>query len=184
EKERLHAQAHLADLVEEDRAVLGLVEPAALVAVGARETAPHVSEQLRLEKRVRNAGAIDGDEGPLPTAALVNQPGDDVLADAAFTGDEDLGVGPSRALDLLLDLTECAACSNELVIHGLGYPCSQLVRQSRCERFGPKEKVIRQMRPLRQPLLSHNSDVPVPQTSHQTQSILYHASTISCKSVR
>ena len=62
--ERLHPQAHLADFVHEDRAAVGRLEPAALVAVGVGEAAAHVAEQLRLEQRIRHAGAVDGDQRP------------------------------------------------------------------------------------------------------------------------
>ena len=47
----LHHRAHLADLVEEDGALLGDLEQPLLVAVGAGEGAAHVAEQLRLEQR-------------------------------------------------------------------------------------------------------------------------------------
>jgi hypothetical protein len=49
----------------------------------------------------------------------VYEPGDDVLADAAFAGNQNLGVRSSGALDLLLELTECPACSYEFIVHGL-----------------------------------------------------------------
>ena len=61
QQQRLHAQAHLADLVHEDRAAVGRFEQAALVAVGVGEAAAHVAEQLRLEQRVGNARAVDRD---------------------------------------------------------------------------------------------------------------------------
>src|SRR5262249_30865347 len=117
EQERLHAQGHLADFVEKDRAVLRLIEPAALVAVRSRKAAAYMPEQLRLEERIRHTRAIDRDEGPLPAAALVYEPGDDVLADTTFAGDENFRVGARRALDLLLDFTQRVACPNELDVH-------------------------------------------------------------------
>ena len=62
QQQRLHLQAHLADFVHEDRAAMRLLEPALLVAVRVGETAAHVSEELRREQRVGNAGAVDRDE--------------------------------------------------------------------------------------------------------------------------
>ena len=104
QQERLHPQAHLADFVHEDRAAVGAFEPAALVAIGVGEAALHVAEQLRFEERIGEAGAIDGDErGAAAVAALVNESGDDFLADAAFAGDQHLGVGARGMLDFLFD---------------------------------------------------------------------------------
>ena len=50
----LHLQhrAHLADLVEEDRALVGDLDQALLVRVGAGERAAHVAEELRIEQRL------------------------------------------------------------------------------------------------------------------------------------
>ena len=47
QQQRLHAQAHLADFVHEDRAAVGRFEPASLVAMRVGEAALHVAEQLR-----------------------------------------------------------------------------------------------------------------------------------------
>jgi hypothetical protein len=57
---------HLADLVEEDGAVVGHLELARLVAIGAREAALHVAEQLRLEQRFGQPRAVDGHERAPP----------------------------------------------------------------------------------------------------------------------
>ena len=104
QQQRLHPQAHLPDFVHEDGAAVGGLEPAALVAVGVGEAALHVTEQLRFEQRVREAGAVDGDErAAAAAAALVNQPRDDFLADAALTGDEHLGIGARGVIDFFFD---------------------------------------------------------------------------------
>ena len=63
EQHALHAQRHLADLVEEDGAAIAHFELAGLVTVGAREAALHVAEQLGLEERLGDAGAVDRHEG-------------------------------------------------------------------------------------------------------------------------
>ena len=55
QQQALHAQRHLADFVEEDRAAVGQFELARLVAVGAGEAALDVAEQLRLEERFGQA---------------------------------------------------------------------------------------------------------------------------------
>jgi len=65
EEQRLHAQAHLAHFVHEDRAAMGHLEPSALVAVRAREAALDVSEQLGLEQRL-------GQSRPVKVICLVS----------------------------------------------------------------------------------------------------------------
>ena len=69
QEQRLHPQAHLADFVEEQRAAVGHLQLAALVAVGAGEAALDVAEQLRLEQRLGEAGAVDRDERPAARAS-------------------------------------------------------------------------------------------------------------------
>ena len=58
EQRRLHAQAHLADLVEKHRAVGGGLENPRLVPIRAGEAAPDMAEQLGLHQRIRHAGAV------------------------------------------------------------------------------------------------------------------------------
>ena len=64
EQVRLHLQAHLADLVEEDRAAVRGFEAADAIAIGAREAAARVPEELGLEQALHDRGAVDGDERP------------------------------------------------------------------------------------------------------------------------
>ena len=81
------------DFVEEQRALVRLLEPALPVADGAGERAAHVAEQLRLEQRLRNRAAVERDE-PVraPRAVVVNRARDDFLAGAGFAGDENRAV--------------------------------------------------------------------------------------------
>ena len=101
EQHDLHPRGHLSDFVEEDGAVRGHLEQAGLVAVGAREAAAGVPEELRLEQRVGQARTIERDH-PVgaASATLVNELGDHFLAHAGFPGDEHLGIGPRRAVHL------------------------------------------------------------------------------------
>ena len=69
QQETLHAQRHLADFVEEDRAHVRGLELARLVAIGAGEAALHMAEQLGLEQRFRQAGAVDRREDVAGRAA-------------------------------------------------------------------------------------------------------------------
>ena len=59
----LERQRQLADLVEEERAAVGLDEEAAPRAVGAGEGALGVPEELALEQRLGNRAAVHRDEG-------------------------------------------------------------------------------------------------------------------------
>src|SRR4051794_23254665 len=65
QQESLHAQAHLAYFVQEERPAMGLLQLADLVPVGAGEAAFDVAEQLRFEEGLSQPGAIDGDVRPL-----------------------------------------------------------------------------------------------------------------------
>ena len=101
QQQALHAQRHLADLVEEQRAAVGHLELALLVAVGAGEAALDVAEQLRLEQRLGQAGAVDGDERPRRADAVgVHRARHQFLAGAALAGDQHLGFGAGGPLDL------------------------------------------------------------------------------------
>ena len=54
----LRARAHVADFVEEQRAAVGLLEPADPLLVGARERALLVAEELRLEQVLLQRRAV------------------------------------------------------------------------------------------------------------------------------
>ena len=102
QQQTLHPERHLADFVEEDAPAVGHLELALLVAIGAREAALDVAEELGFEQRFGQAGAVDGDHGPRGArAALMDRVRHELLADAALAGDEHLRVGPGDALDLL-----------------------------------------------------------------------------------
>ena len=58
----LRRRRHLADLVEEERAAIGQLEAALPPIGGAGERALLVAEDLALEQRLGNRGAVDGDE--------------------------------------------------------------------------------------------------------------------------
>jgi hypothetical protein len=60
----LQAERHFRNLVEQQRAALGLLELAGLGRLGAGERALLVAEQGGFEQVVGNRRAVDGDEGP------------------------------------------------------------------------------------------------------------------------
>jgi len=86
---RLQMQAELGDLVEEQRAVVGLLEQARDGARGAGESAAHVAEELTLGQTGRNRRAVEGHERPTAAAGLVDGVGEHFLAGASLTEDED-----------------------------------------------------------------------------------------------
>ena len=77
-------ERHLADLVEKQRAAVGLLEQAALLRLGVGEGAALVAEQLALQQVLRNRRAVHLDERPFATAGRVapDQVGDQLLAGA------------------------------------------------------------------------------------------------------
>ena len=64
QQHRLHARAHLPDLVEEERAAVGLLQLAQPIPVSAGEAAAHVTEEFRLQEVLWETGAVDRDETP------------------------------------------------------------------------------------------------------------------------
>ena len=101
----LGRRRHVADLVEEQRAAVALLELADPPAVGAGEGALLVAEQLALQQVLGDGGAVDGQERRLgPQAVLVDGAGDQLLAGAALAGDQDGDVLGRDAADRLVDL--------------------------------------------------------------------------------
>ena len=64
----LQADVHLADLVEQQRAAVGLLELADAPGDGAGEGALLVAEQLGFQQGLGDGGAVDGDEAGLARA--------------------------------------------------------------------------------------------------------------------
>ena len=97
---RLERGGDVADLVEEDRAgVRRLEEPRPAAAARAGEGALLVPEELGLEQRLGERGAVHRHERPVAAAArAVDALGDHLLAGAALAGDEHGRVGARVAL--------------------------------------------------------------------------------------
>ena len=90
---RLGGRSHLADLVEEERALVRQLELAELLRVRVGERAALVAEELALEQRLGDGGAVQRDE-LLASARLpvVDGLGDQLLAGAALAGDQHGGL--------------------------------------------------------------------------------------------
>src|SRR5258706_15449121 len=95
----LQRQRHVADLVEEERALVRRDEQAALVGDGAGERSLHVAEELAFQQRLGNRAAVDRDEGLVGARArAVDRAREELLAAAAFALDEDARVARGDAL--------------------------------------------------------------------------------------
>ncbi len=111
----LRAQAHVADLVQEQRPAVRLFELAPLHRGGAAEGALFMAEQLAFDQRFRNGGAIDGDEGPIGACAvLVNPPRHQFLAGPVLAADQDPAVGGTGRFDQLTKLFHRRRLSHQL----------------------------------------------------------------------
>ena len=88
----LQHQRDFADLVQEQRALVGQFEDAPLLRARVGERAFFVAEQLAFEQRFRDGRAVDGDEGlGLAEALVVQRLGDQVLAGAVLAFEQDGG---------------------------------------------------------------------------------------------
>ncbi len=94
----LHLQRKLADLVEEDRPLVGKLELARLSLVaGPREGARLVAEKLRLQEILRDGGAVEPDEGQLVALARpVDGVGEEFLPRTALPDEKDGASSPWR----------------------------------------------------------------------------------------
>ncbi|ABA47527.1 hypothetical protein BURPS1710b_2767 [Burkholderia pseudomallei 1710b] len=86
---RLQIERHVADLVEKQRAVLGLLEAALARRLRARERAALVAEQLGFEQILRDRRRVQRDERAVRAWAVpVQRARDELLAGARFARDQ------------------------------------------------------------------------------------------------
>ena len=117
----LQLRRDVADLVEEQRPLVGQLEAADLLADGAGEGALLVAEQLALQQPRGDGRAVELDEGPVPARAQVVQgAGDELLARAGLAADEHRGVGGGDRLDLLQHPAQGGALADDLAEVVLG----------------------------------------------------------------
>lgn len=85
---RLRRARQIADLIEEDGAVVSRFDGADLPFVSAGKCAPFVAEQQTLDERLGQRAAVDRHERPARAArAKVDGAGGNLFADPAFPGD-------------------------------------------------------------------------------------------------
>ena len=100
----LEGEGHVADFVEEDGAAIALLEFADAAAVGTGEGAFFVTEEFGFQEVFGDGGAVEGHEGCLGAGAvLVDSAGDEFLAGAGFSSDEDGDVLGGDATDGFVD---------------------------------------------------------------------------------
>src|SRR5690606_13509759 len=93
-------QGDLADLVQEERPAVGLLEAPLPLRERAGERALLVPEELRLEERLGESSAVDAHEGPAPARReVVDRRGDQLFARAALSRDEHRGATLRHLLD-------------------------------------------------------------------------------------
>ena len=96
-------------LVEKQRSPVGLLELAATAADAGRGALLD-AEELGLDERFDERGAVDGDERPAaPGAELVNLMRDELLADPALALEQHGEIGLRDALDPVAAAPESAA---------------------------------------------------------------------------
>src|ERR1051325_1296109 len=126
----LSREAQFTDFVEEQGAGAGLLKVADALACSAGEGSPLVAEQLRFDQGLRNGAAGYRDKGEFAAAThIVSGPGDEFLAGAAGTVDEDGSIQISDAPDQIVNALHGNAGSNE-VVEGIGLGgCAALALQ-------------------------------------------------------
>lgn len=115
----LRGRRDVADSVEEERALVGELDPPGFALRGARERALLVAKQLALEERVGERSAVQLDEGALRArAAVVDGSRDELLASAGLAVDEHRGGAPGRARHELAHLPHGRGVADEVAVEG------------------------------------------------------------------
>src|SRR6266542_1755613 len=116
---RLQLDRHLADLVEAEGPAARELELAGAPLHRAREGTLLVAVQLALDEVLRDRGHVDRDEGP-PRAGRVrvDAAGDELLAGARLSHEQDRHLRPRDAADLLVDLDHRRGAADERLRQG------------------------------------------------------------------
>lgn len=101
---RLGVRPELCDLVEEEGPARGLLEESAVWALGAREGAPDMAEELTSEEALWQRGGVHRDEGTVRSwPRRVEGVGHELLPRARLAGDDDGSLDPGVPMDLRTD---------------------------------------------------------------------------------
>ncbi len=113
----LHRQRQFADLVEQQRAAVGGIEPPRAVGGGAGEGALDVPEQLALGQRLRQRRAIDVHQRLVAPAGMPMQPArEQLLADPGFAQQQHRQLGVGHHLQLAQQLADRLALAENLTL--------------------------------------------------------------------
>src|SRR5690606_33495580 len=113
----LRGRRHVADLVEDQRAAVGLLELARAILGGAGERALHVAEELALDQLRGTRRAVHLDQRLLAARrALVQRRRDELLARAVLAGDQHARRRRRAAGDLLDQRADARARPNDLAV--------------------------------------------------------------------
>ena len=123
EELRLRRERHLADLVEEDRPLVGRLELADHPLGRAGERALLVAEEFAFQERLGECRAVDADERSVAArAGRVDRPGDEFLADAALAANEHRCLRLTDARDLRHDRVRVLRSRRPVPIRGEADP--------------------------------------------------------------
>ena len=114
--QQLHLRGghHLGDLVEEERAAVRQLEDARAAIGGAGERPFLVAEDLALEERLGNRGAVDRDKRKRrPRAELVDRLRDELLAGARLPRNQHRGARRRGLLDHPIHRTDAGAVADD-----------------------------------------------------------------------
>ena len=104
QKLRLKVKRNVPDLVQKQGSALGQLDLSGLVGIGVRERSLDVSEELALEKGLRNRSGIHADHRAVPPLGMiVYLSGQKILTRSVLAGDQYRGIGRADLLDCLLD---------------------------------------------------------------------------------
>ena len=115
----LKPQRHLADLVEQERALVRRLELSGFLPVGSGERALLVTEQLRLEQLAGKGGAVHLQELAMGARRrLVDRPGHHFLADSALASQQHCRVGGGHLGDEVSNRLHLGASTEvQLLLH-------------------------------------------------------------------
>ena len=119
----MQPRGHLADLVEQQRAAVGLGQKPLTLMNGTRERAARVTKDLALQQLLRNGRGVHGDERRAPPlASRVDCVRDQLLAHTRLPDDEHGGARASHEVDGRLQSAHRRPAPDEL----------RLARRGRC----------------------------------------------------
>ena len=139
----MQAERHFGDFVEQQGAVLRLLEFSGLRLLRTGERAFFVAEQRGFEQAVGNRRAVDGDKGAVFTGrVMMDVTGDDFLADAGFAGQQNGRVGLRNARGERKEVTAGGIAGNDaFVVQGIGQTVTRHVFKQRLRFEGLEQKV-------------------------------------------